>query len=291
MVIVQLPTNMTSSVVYMVRTLLLILCVAYSQGKCDIPVFDDIDYSAMKDACALDEELCRGCLKNMIDNVMLKSDDDVLKTVIPKIYNVKTQKFDQDAVRECSMPYVPDLVKESVFVPITKAVNILKCDDDAVKAIFMTGLKERNLSYLMDEEISSTEVLAKIVDEENPSTLDPDDDGDDDDHRVEDDDIEEGIDEEDDAIEEKDDDTEEKETSDDGMTYAGPVESCEQCHADGFGYCVSTSTCTDDIWQEDGSHAVCAGPEDHIALSESYINEAATKGLNMTNICPSAVSD
>jgi len=139
---------------------------------------EDVDYSDLKKAC-VEEDVCNDCLTTLIDTIMMTAPDESLVKLIPKIYDVETELFDPNAVRECAMPYIPALVKNQVFVPLTKAVQILECEDSSVKAVLETKLAERDLAYLLKSQDDPSESV-----ENGEAALDEDDGGDEEDEDV-----------------------------------------------------------------------------------------------------------
>lgn len=154
------------------------LCAWYASAQeCDLPFMDDVDYSDLKNAC-VEEDVCTECLTTLIDTIMMTAPDESLVKVIPKIYNVETELFDPNAIRVCATPYIPALVQNQVFVPLTKAVRILECEDSSVKDILEKSLAERDLEYLLKPEgypSESAENGEAAVDEEDGDVEEEDD--------------------------------------------------------------------------------------------------------------------
>jgi len=117
---------------------------------CDIPK-QDVDYDALAKACESDD-VCAGCLENLIMNMLQPASDGELETLMPIIYDKNSGEVDFDIMQACATPYIPDLMMKQVFQPFDKAMELLKCSSDRFGELFATFLDTRDMGYLMESD-------------------------------------------------------------------------------------------------------------------------------------------
>lgn len=151
--------------------LLLMGYITHAFCACDFPEVD-IDFAALKASCASvdDAEICKGCLQSIIDETVMKLPVDAFATFFPQIYDKEKHKFDATAMRHCVTPYIPKVIEENVFEPVTQALVLLDCDENAVGAVFKTAVMDLGLLELWTED----ETVAEPVDEQPDCNIDYD---------------------------------------------------------------------------------------------------------------------